>query len=313
MNKRKEGFIVLDEVLGVSPSNWYYFGLLNSRGGKTNTFELEKHASTIGNTVLSFYYEGEKYYYKYDADYNPYNELVVSLIAKDLKIPCVKYDLAIFGSCKGLISKDYRVKGASYLSGGDIINDYFTYLQYNNLISPAEMQFPNNLQFIWEALEYRYKDRENKQDIVRVLMDQIIKMFILDTLTLQVDRHSSNWEVVEYDDGRVKLQPLFDNIRIAKMDSEDLYPKLLVTEDFENLELNIQRFLRISSEEFSNILKDSIWVIKEDNLDKIFAIIEENTGYPMPDSLKSKYKMKFNDYYSQLVRIINIAEVKGGR
>ena len=60
-------------------------------------------------------------------------------------------------------------------------------------------------------MEKRYSKLPNMQEIVTKLMKKIVDMFILDILVMQSDRHSRNWEIVEYDSCEVDLQPLYDN------------------------------------------------------------------------------------------------------
>lgn len=133
-------------------------------------------------------------------------------------------------------------------------------------------------------------------------MQKIVNMFIFDILIGQVDRDATNWWLIEYPNGTLDLNPLFDNVRILILHhrlAPERYPsvsKLLLKVDqdvgryfYENLE----EFLKYSDKEFVDSLYNNLWVISSENLQKIFTRIEEKTKYPMSEELKQFYLKEF--------------------
>ncbi len=136
------------------------------------------------------------------------------------------------------------------------------------------------------------------QEIVANLMDKLVHIFVFDLLIGQEDRHAENWGIVLYPNGNVDLQVNWDNSR-ALVDHPMMVKYLMaVNHDAKYSEDMIANFQTISSEEFSNILPNSLWAISEDNIRKIFERIESQTGTKMPDDLKKEYLVKFNIYYN---------------
>ncbi len=158
---------------------------------------------------FSFEYNDETYFFSFDGRSEEISSLIVEEICKDLEVPCVSYDLAKIGNLRGLVSKNFKKQNAKYILGKDILVDaYIKDISYNE-----ELLLYNNLEDIWAALEERYSAREDMPAIVEKLMNRIVDMFLIDILTGQADRGPNNWMIVEYDDGSVDLQPLFDNVR----------------------------------------------------------------------------------------------------
>lgn len=127
-------------------------------------------------------------------------------------------------------------------------------------------------------------------------------MFIFDILTGQVDRDATNWWLIEYPNGVLDLNPLFDNVRILILHHRlalERYPsvsKLLLTVNRDiarYFEDNLEEFLKISENEFCETLFNSLWAISWKNIQKVFTRIEEKTGYPMSDELKQFYLKEF--------------------
>lgn len=159
----------------------------------------------------------------------------------------------------------------------------------------------NNLEKIWFALEDRYKDRGNMQEIVKNIMKKIIDVFILDIITGQVDRNATNLEIVEYEDGTVDLQPIFDNGRAMLNDPMSTTVCLTVDHDYwRNLSDVIERFYLFSSSEFNGLLLNCLWVIENENIKSILDRVEEKIGCKLDDKLRDLYLLRFKIYYEFL-------------
>lgn len=240
--------------------------------------------------VFSFEYNGLTYYFKFDSLSNPLNELICYYIAKDMGLDSVFYDLAIVGGFTGNLSKDYKVKNAKYISGEEIINSV------DKMVDAYKY---NNLRGIWHCLEVYFKDYPNMQEIVAKLMMKIVKLFIFDLITGQEDRHEENWGVVIYENGDVDLQPIFDNSRSLEDDPEFVYYGLsLEGNSISENDKMVQEFLNVSSSEFSDILPNYLWVISEENINKIFKLIEEQINCEIPPNIKRYYINVFSINYT---------------
>ena len=164
----------------------------------------------------------------------------------------------------------------------------------------------NNLRGIWHCLEVYFKDYPNMQEIVAKLMMKIVKLFIFDLVTGQEDRHEENWGVVIYENGDVDLQPIFDNSRSLEDDPEFVYYGLsLEGNSISENDKMIQEFLNVSSSEFSDILPNYLWVIGEENINKIFKLIEEQINCEIPPNIKRYYINVFSINYTFFKNLLN--------
>ena len=241
---RKNGFIDVNRIL-------------NSIGIEYTDIASLKNESRINNIEtffntgihLEFDYNGETYFYKYNENINPYNELVAEELAKDYGISCVSYDLATLNRVKGVISRNYQKKNVNYIFAKDILSDAFDGFNDGKCLNIDEY---NNLDSIWAAIDYRYRGRKNKANITYHLMKQIVDIFLFDIIICQYDRHNYNWEIMEEGDN-INISPLFDNERILEYREEDAFVSLSIdcVED-ENLWESLEKFQQISSDEFSN-------------------------------------------------------------
>ena len=274
-----------DEVIAYLKENDSSVKKVNFYSGQSDIFE-----NSIDQFVFSFEYNGLTYYFKFDSLSNSLNELICYYISKDMGLDSVFYDLAIVGGFTGNLSKDYKVKNAKYISGEEIINSV------DKMVDAYKY---NNLRGIWHCLEVYFKDYPNMQEIVAKLMMKIVKLFIFDLITGQEDRHEENWGVVIYENGDVDLQPIFDNSRSLEDDPEFVYYGLsLEGNSISENDKMIQEFLSVSSSEFSDILPNYLWVIGEENINKIFKLIEEQINCEIPPNIKRYYINVFSINYN---------------
>lgn len=310
--ERINGYIDLCKILGIESKNY----LENEETFKELTTKIISlptglvKVTRMEQLVFRFSLDGEEYYFKFDAYANSYNELLFEEICRDLNIPSISYDLAILGDLKGVVSKNFKQKGAKYISGKEILQ----ILPGFKCQTTLECINENALDNIWAALEYRYQNHPNRVMVVQDIMRKIVKMFILDILTGGGDRNFNNWMIVEYNDGTVDLQPLFDNIRIFIADP-DTVRLSMVTETVES-EFNKNRllqeclisFLTHSSEEFVQLFKSSLWVLRKENIENIIKRIEEKTKTPMPKGLVINYKKRAKEYLRFFDKILTFKE-----
>lgn len=298
---RKEGFIDVEKMLeqiGVDTTS------INSILGSPSVNVIDyMYESKIH---FSFQYHGETYYFKRDiySNCSPYNELVIDELAKDFGISCVDYDLAVLGrTIKGVISKNFRLENVQYISGDQL---------FTNVWKKYHINTSNNLESIWDTFEYYCYNFPNKREIIAKLTNKIISIYLFDIITAQGDRHELNWEVMEYKND-IDIAPIYDNERILMSNSENINVCLKVgdnIEDYENIAKSIQQFQKVSSSEFTDIIKDKLWIISEENLNKVFDRIEKKTGYPMPDEEKEFYLNGYREHKKKLEEILDLTEVR---
>ncbi|MCI8460814.1 MAG: hypothetical protein HFE81_05405 [Bacilli bacterium] len=299
---RDKGYINLDEILKLPPIKSFEELVETLKENKKVTIKSISNHNNNKQLVFSFKYNNIEYFYKYDCPrepfkLSPYNELVACEIADDLFIPHVNYDLATVCGFKGLISKDFRQDYVQYISGKEFLINNHPLGNENNIASL------NNLEDIWLALEEHYDRKPEYQNIVSKVMQKIVNMFLFDILTGQVDRGDTNWWLIEYPNGLLDLQPLFDNVRILILHHQlatERYPsvsKILLTVNQDvgrYCEDNLEEFLKVSDQEFNQTLLNILWTISQENLQKVFIRIEEKTKYHMPNELKQFYLKEFD-------------------
>lgn len=282
---RINGFINLDEMIN---------------NGDIKKLDITYENSSI-NDLDIFLYNDDIYFYKSTMT-DPYNELVAEEILSDFNLPSATYDLALYKGNKGVITKSFRKKDKKYIGGEELIEDYLKHI-YKGEISNISTTDYNNLEGIWNALDYRYKDKDNRKEIVYNIVDKLVDMFIFDILTGNYDRYSSNYEIEE-DNNSAELAPIFDNEKMLK------YTILSfgVSNDensSRNLYMQLDNFMKISDYSYIERIKDKLWIIDKDNLTKIFNRIENKTQFKMSDELKENYYSKFAFQKEKLEEILN--------
>lgn len=295
---RKEGFIEVDKMLqeiGVNTVN------INNITDDSR-IDIKYFSETYFH--FSFSYHNETYFYKYsNSNYvNPYNELVAEELAKDFDILCASYDLAILKSYKGVLSRSFEKQNTQYINGDDLFNQYIYETK-----NPAF----NNIEDIWDVLEYYCHDYINKKEIVQRLMGRIIDIYFFDILVCNCDRHCQNWKIMKWDNG-IDIAPLYDNERILADYEEDnsgsvsMGMNLDYCNNWENLLESLKHFQKVSSSEFTNIIKEKLWIISEENLYRVFERIERKTGYPIPQERKSFYLNSYKNHKKRLEEILDL-------
>lgn len=309
---RKEGFVEVDEMLKEIGVNTMITRTIKE-SPLVNVIHDEPYS-----LVFSFDYHGETYYYKF-TDYkeiSPYNELIAEELAHDFGIPCVDYDLAVLGDIReGNISKDYKRPDANYLTGQDILYSFYSKTMNFGDSFLDENRY-NSLENIWDALEYRYQLHPDKREVVRSLMEKLVNIYLFDVLVCQSDRHSGNW-MIEEKENNIDIAPIFDNERLYP-DLYCYYPGINVEfceddpckiED-DLLYKSLESFKKVSNENYLNIIKDKLWIIGEENLNKVFERIEAKTEYPMPEGKKKYYLDGYQKHQDNLKKILNIEDIR---
>ena len=106
---RKEGFIEVDKMLQE----------IDVDITSIDSIRKSNHINFIGgiNNHFSFKYHGEIYFFKSTSGLPSYNDVIINELARDFGIPCVEYDLAILGTDKGILSKNFKLDEVDYIYG----------------------------------------------------------------------------------------------------------------------------------------------------------------------------------------------------
>lgn len=306
--ERKEGYIDVLSALNIRlehtddeyESSLELYDILSERAD----IDIVRHELGL-KLVFSFKYDGKTYYFKYSSTAEPMNELFANEVCRALDISHVEYDLAVIGPYKGVISKDFKDPEATYVTGFDILKEAHPEemegLKYDDEDEKETLIKRNyfkshTLEGIWDALEIRYKNRDNSREIIENIMKDVVRMFVLDVILNNGDRHFTNWMVKEYKDGRVEFQDIFDNAEIFYKPPHETQVGLTVEtrtpkEDIFNRCLweAIRIFMDVSSAEFKKQLLESMWVLKDTMVEAMCDFIWDKIDYPVGNKMRNFY------------------------
>jgi len=258
--------------------------------------------------------EGKEYYFK--PTRNIYEELIVSECAKFLDIDAVEYDLAVFNGIEGVISENYKKENNNYIPGVKILYDYFRDDDNKDVLKEMGLNFENveecynslvvseaiqNLEVIWQALEYRYK---NDYHSVENIMHNLLEHFMLNMLIGQKDGHPLNWEVEESLEGN-KLVPYYDG-----GESFDTYetPHSYIAVSYRDKGKDnyavFEEFLKISSSDFIESFVDKFERLGTIEFYQILRKVENKIGIRLPYRALGRITNAFEDNREMLEKIL---------
>lgn len=289
--EKKNGYIDVNNMLseiGITDTS------INELNNTINLISIKETG-----IVFSFRYNDKEYFYKYNENTALYNELVAEELAQDFGIDHVNYYLALFDNHQGYISESYKKDNVDYIFGSDLLYECYGYMTENRNIEEF-----NNLESIWDALEYRYANNPNKNQIISDLMNQIVNMFIFDIIICNYDRHSNNWEIIE-SDNEIKLAPIYDNEGILVTNDNNALVSMLLEEKVHGILWKaISDFQKVSSSEFTDLIKEKLWIISEENLNNVFTRIENKTGVAMLDIYKKYYLEEYKNHKNRIEKAL---------
>lgn len=156
------------------------------------------------------YYNHNEYYFKTGTKFELYAELFYSEIARTLGIPTVIYDLAEFQGLKGVISKNFNPSAEKTINMFDLLDEYLVFMSQDSELFKDKPWIINiyNLENIWWALSYYYRNNSKKNAIVKRLMNQLTKQFIFQILSFNSDLNYGNLLLI--DGENPKFAPCYD-------------------------------------------------------------------------------------------------------
>lgn len=259
--------------------------------------------------------DGKEYYFK--PTRNIYEELIVSECAKQLDIDHVEYDLAIFNGIEGVISENYKKEHNDYIPGVKILYDYFRddankeILQqmgldfnqiensYNSVVVAEAIQ---NLEIIWQALEYRYKDDYQS---VENIMHNLLEHFMLNMLIGQKDGHPLNWEIEESLEGN-SLVPYYDGGEsFDDYDEPHSFIAVSYKDKFKDNYIVLEEFFKVSSDDFIESFIDKFNRLNSTVFYEIIRKVESKIGIRLPYRTIGRITNAFEDNRDMIENIIN--------
>lgn len=264
--------------------------------------------------------DGDYYYFKNTKDI--YEELIVEECAKVLGIEAVSYDLAVFKGVEGVISKSYQKIDAEYISGNDILYDYLMdkknhpYLQdmgydlrnLDQFFTQIDLSDSiHTLEVIWQAIEYRYKDRKTPINVSKI-MKKLVSMFCFNILIAQNDGMPVNWELEE-SNGGIELKPFYDGS--DTLNDANLYPNpsMSLSINFQDKERNnyykLEEFLKISSKEFIDIFLEMFDALDIYEFMNIMNRVENKIGRKIPQFTRRRLLNSFSENRESVEVVIN--------
>jgi len=254
---------------------------------------------------------GEKYFFKSTG--SAYTELLAHEVASELGINSVSYDLAIFNNLKGVISRSYRKDNCRYISGKMILESYARSFNNQKIIYDMGIDknfriIPsviNNLEIIWQAIEYRYTNLNIEIDIEQIMKD-LVNQFIVNILISQSDGLPHNWELEEdLDNRKIQVVPIFDN---ECSFSEKIANSFLSTNFKDNGKNNyeiLEEFLNVSSKEFADYFVDKFNILTIEKFMEIINNVENKIEAKIPEEYKNTYIEIFSFNRKEIENILN--------
>lgn len=255
---------------------------------------------------------GIKIYFKESTKEGIVNELIIDSICKlfnkdvleqDYGYITDKYNRKVYG----LISNNYKDDNYSYISLDTILNDYYVYITNNNInYEKIRIYELVNLETIWQALEYRYRNIDNSKEIVKKLMEELVSRLLIDILTGQNDRYEFNIEIKEKDSD-IKLANIYGNeegLMYDKFDMGVTMDSLKYKGDYMASLLN--EFFNISESKYIDIFN---LMLDKLNIDKFKLIVNDIKlqvkDLEIPDGYFNELISRYSKYYNEYKNIVN--------
>lgn len=155
----------------------------------------------------------------------------------------------------------------------------------------------NNLEIIWQALKYKYKNI----DIEKVI-NEFVMMYLFTILFVDIDKHSGNWFIIE-DRNSVRLASLLDNELILNEYCE-VIGLTTNTKDNKGIFNSLEVFFNISSSKYFDLFINMYGKLRN-NFDYIFDMIERQLEIKISFKDRRDIIKKF-DYFE-----VNFSDVIG--
>ena len=305
-----------------------YRGLLNLNDIFKNIYNYDNNSEIIDQSFVEaefngqrekfwFYFDNKKYLFKKRGNKSDdiYAEVIADEIAKTLEIDSANYTLGLFNNEDGVITESFIKENERLILGVEIMSEVLNKYGLNNIdflkkygidnlgVKDAHNKL-NNLEDIWSILDLYFIDNENKQELVKMTMDGLIKLLLFDMLTLQGDRHIRNWGIIANEkEETYRFFPLFDNSNICGLNrsnsklafsgminslkkSNSIEKNIKTSEQLQQLLYHSKLLFSVSDNDIINIERKK----RKDNLDVLdyFISVSDSKSIELLDNYTNK-------------------------
>lgn len=141
-----------------------------------------------------------------------YSELIVEKLAKQVGIECAHVDLVRKDGKSGILSYSILKEGEQLYSLDSFIGETRENDGYIDTIDLVDM--------LKKTMDSMKKEGLSKQDIQNMVID-IQKRLAFDMFIGETDRHTENISILEDENGKLKLAPLYDNEHSLMLDMDN--------------------------------------------------------------------------------------------
>lgn len=240
----------------------------------------------LGRYKNSFYIKGGLFF-KEESDRTGY-ELIGSKVAEYLGVKNTSYEVAEIvtpvSTIKGLLSKDYREKD-SYL------------VKFSKLLEPlgGEMTLDN----IELALRTYFSDYVNKEEMVKMIYDEVISHYMLDLLLGNMDNGKYNYELI-VGTNNATLAPYSDFGNTFNFKNTQLRVNSEVDGDiYHNIELLLQ------DKEYYHRFTTMYDKLSPFVLEKLMEEVEREKEFKIDDNLRNIVFLSYSRHYMFIKNIID--------
>lgn len=287
--------------------------IISSEKKEQNQLIETKRCSTSAFWIKNLH--KKNYLFKVTEKNQEFRSLIIEEMANLTNIKVPHTQLATFNGYFGELIEDYRRPEYQYVSGSTILYEYFLfarntdtiksiipkYLNKDNLTNDEKniiLKQLNNLETIWNALEFRYQKYSNREAIIFTIMQKLAHRFSFDFITMQCDRHASNWEIEE-NNITADLTPLYDSNRSFYYPSFNL--EFHIQEKFKSSEIyeELEYYLTYSDSIFSQYFYQLFAFFTPE---KIENMIEKKTI--IPKQVQIEMISSYKEHYSNIEKLM---------
>lgn len=255
-----------------------------------------KEIIPLRRNKVSFYIDSLKVFFK--EEINVYLELLGTKIGNLLSLDVATYDMLEVitkdKSFKGVVSNDFRKNDYELVNMSEIID---TYVKDNNI----EVLFNDmNLKLLKDAIEYRYINYENNEQIVNKIMDNLKKYFLLDILIGNIDNGKYNYELMESNTDAITT-PYYDFEEIFKFTSTRF-----TASDNNNYDVydNLYEFLQEETN-YLDIFLDMYQKLTPFKVEDLINEVEKDTNSKIDNNPKNIIFLSYSRHYQKIGEVLN--------
>ncbi len=304
-----------------------------------------KSKKVVPNTLCGPYYDGywlnniedKNYFLKICKNNGLNNQLFMQIfmeeLAKTVSINTVNSEIVRVNAKSntyGIISDNYQINGYEIISGKEIIWSYLEDLEskrklketigINSLDELSDTQFSeqfslNSLSFIWEALEYYYRNNPNKHLSIYKIVEELARRYIYSFITMQHDFHLGNWELLD-NKTHAFLVPMYDMelgfqnrfFDISRNNSMRTYESSI-----KNIYDSFKQFFYSSSSSFQLEAMRQLYILTPETLLNIVTNLEKKYQVDKGTKIRENINTLYKEHYKELINITQTLEKKEGK